>query len=69
MKNKKLYRNTNDKMIAGVCAGIADYFGIDKTIVRLITVLIWIFSFFFTMILVYLICCIIIPPDNNIIDG
>lgn len=69
MKNKKLYRNTNDKMIAGVCAGIADYFGIDKTIVRLITVLIWIFSFFFTMILVYLICCIVIPPDNNIIDG
>ncbi len=69
MKNKKLYRNTNDKMIAGVCAGIADYFGIDKTIVRLITVLIWIFSFFFTMILVYFICCIVIPPDNNIIDG
>lgn len=69
MKNKKLYRNTNDKMIAGVCAGIADYFGIDKTIVRLIAVLIWIFSFFFTMILVYFICWIIIPPDNNIIDG
>ena len=69
MKNKKLYRNTNDKMIAGVCAGTADYFGIDKTIVRLITVLIWIFSFFFTMILVYFICCIVIPPDNNIIDG
>lgn len=32
---KKLYRSRNDKMVAGVCAGLADYFGIDASLVRL----------------------------------
>ena len=36
---KKLYRSVDDRMIAGVCAGIADYFDIDPTLVRLIFVL------------------------------
>ena len=33
---KKLYRSNSDRMIAGVCAGLADYINIDPTIVRLI---------------------------------
>jgi len=37
-QGKKLYRSTTDTMLAGVCAGLADYFGIDATIVRLIFV-------------------------------
>ena len=36
---KKLYRSRNNRMIAGVCAGLADYFGIDPTIVRIIFVI------------------------------
>lgn len=32
---KKLYRSRNDRMIAGVCGGLAKYFGIDSTIVRI----------------------------------
>ena len=36
---KRLYRSTKDRMIAGVCGGIADYFDIDPTIVRLIAVI------------------------------
>ena len=32
---KRLYRNTSDKMLCGVCSGIANYFNIDPTIVRL----------------------------------
>lgn len=32
---KKLYRNTSNKMLAGVCSGIGDYFSIDPTLVRL----------------------------------
>ena len=36
---KKLYRNRMDVMIAGVCSGLANYFGIDPTIVRLIFVI------------------------------
>lgn len=35
---KRLYRSTTDKMIAGVCGGIAEYFNIDPTIVRVIAV-------------------------------
>jgi phage shock protein C len=35
---KKLYRSVKDTKIAGVCAGIADYFDIDPTIVRLLAV-------------------------------
>jgi len=36
---KHLYRSRTDRMIAGVCGGIAEYFAIDPTIVRLIAVL------------------------------
>jgi len=36
---KKLYRSTKDRKIAGVCAGLAEYFNIDPTIVRVIFVL------------------------------
>lgn len=35
---KKLYRSTDQRVIAGVCGGLAEYFGIDVTIVRLIAV-------------------------------
>ena len=40
MKNKKLYRSTNNKMLSGVCAGFADFIGIDPTIVRVIYALV-----------------------------
>jgi len=36
---KKLYRSSTDKKIAGVCAGIAEYFNIDATIIRIIFVI------------------------------
>ncbi|MCQ97404.1 PspC domain-containing protein, partial [Listeria monocytogenes] len=35
---KKLYKSSSQKMIAGVCGGIAEYFGIEVTIVRLVWV-------------------------------
>lgn len=35
---KKLYRSLADRKIAGVCAGIADYFEIDPTVVRLLAI-------------------------------
>lgn len=42
--NKKLYRVEDGKMIAGVCAGLAEYFDIDVTIVRLGWVLLTVFA-------------------------
>ena len=58
---KKLYRSNNDKMLCGVCAGIAEYFGVDPTLVRLLFVL-------FTVlggagVLLYIIAAIVIPKE------
>ena len=63
---KKLYRNTQNKLLAGVCSGIADYIHIDPTIVRLIWALIGLTG---AGIAAYLICAIIIPEKpSDIID-
>lgn len=68
MKNKKLYRNTNNKMLCGVCAGIADFFGIDPTIVRVIYAVLSLFMAGFPGIILYIVLAIIIPEDNGMID-
>ncbi len=57
--NKKLYRVEDGKMIAGVCAGLAEYFAIDVTIVRLGWVLLTILCG--SGILAYIIALIIMP--------
>ena len=36
---KKLYKSSTDKKILGVCGGIAEYFGVDSTIIRIVAVL------------------------------
>ncbi|POR01780.1 hypothetical protein AU468_07435 [Alkalispirochaeta sphaeroplastigenens] len=38
-EGKKLYRSRRDRKLLGVCGGIAEYFGVDSTLVRLITIL------------------------------
>ena len=57
---RRLVRSRN-KMIAGVCAGIAEYFGWDVTLFRVAFVLISILSVAFPGILVYLVCWIVMP--------
>lgn len=57
---KKLFRSSN-KMLAGVCAGIAEYFDLDPTLVRIGYVLVSIFSAAFPGILMYIILMLIIP--------
>lgn len=67
MKKKKLMRS-NNRMIAGVCSGIADYLGWDITLVRIIYVLLTFFTAFSGLI-VYLILWLVMPEakrmDNN----
>ena len=53
---------SNEKVLAGVCAGIADYFDLDPTLVRIAYILVSIFSAAFPGILVYLILWFVIPP-------
>lgn len=60
---KKLYRSLTDKKLAGVCGGLAEYFGIDSTIVRLILVLAVLFAG--VGILAYIIAAIVMPVKPN----
>lgn len=55
---KKLYRSRENRMLCGVCGGIAEYFNIDPTLIRLGFVL---FGFTGTAILAYFIAAVIIP--------
>ncbi len=57
---KRLYRNSDDKVLAGVLSGISYYFGTNPVWLRLLTVLLACFSFG-TILLVYLILALVIP--------
>jgi len=63
-KGKKLLRSRKNKVIAGVCSGIGNYFGIDPVVIRLLWVVLTIFSGFFMGILAYIIAWIIIPEGK-----
>lgn len=62
--NKRLTRSASDKMIAGVCGGIAHYFGWDPTIARLVYLLLT-FGTAFSGVIVYIILMIFMPLDNK----
>ena len=57
---KKLYKSDLDRKIFGVCGGIADYFGIDSTIVRLVLVFITLWGIL-PGILLYIIAALVMP--------
>jgi len=59
--NTKRLAKSQDKVIAGVCAGIADYFGWDPALVRILYLVISIFSAGFPGVLVYIILWIVLP--------
>lgn len=59
---KKLYRSATDKQISGLCGGIARWFGIDSTVVRLIAVVAALCSFG-TVVALYLIASLIVPKE------
>ena len=62
--NKKLYRVEHGKMIAGVCGGIAQYFNLDPTIIRLAWALFCLFAG--SGVLAYIIAAIIIPTESQV---
>ncbi|MBR4923658.1 MAG: PspC domain-containing protein [Bacteroidaceae bacterium] len=62
MADKKLVRSAN-KMVAGVCGGLAEYFGMDATIVRIIYLLATIFTAF-AGVLIYIILMIVMPAQK-----
>jgi phage shock protein C len=64
MEPKRLYRITDKKMIAGVCAGLAEYFNIDPVIVRLIFVVL-LLPGGLPGFLPYIILWIVVPPKEG----
>lgn len=63
MSEKKLHKSSKNKMVCGVCGGLAEYFKLDPTIVRLIFVLVTLFKG--AGLLLYVIAAIVMPFDYN----
>lgn len=63
MDNKRLYRSKRDSMLGGVAGGLAEYFNIDPTIVRLLFVLLTFVTVGFPAILLYIILWAVIPQN------
>lgn len=58
---KRLYRSRKDKMLAGICGGLAEYFAVDPSLVRIACLLLCLYAG--TGLLVYILAAIIIPED------
>lgn len=62
---KKLYRSSKQRMIAGICGGLAEYFDIDVNIMRLLFVAISLLSVLFPMAIFYIVAWIIVPEKEK----
>lgn len=62
---RRLTRSNRHKMIAGVCGGIAEYFDLDPTVVRVAYVLISIVSVAFPGILAYIVLMFVMPRPQD----
>ncbi len=58
---RRLYRSSENRLLGGVCGGVADYFNVDPTLIRLAWILF--IGLAGTGLLAYLLCCFIIPND------
>lgn len=63
MSEKKLRRTPDDKMIGGVCGGLAKYFGLDSTLVRIAYTLLSICTAF-SGVLVYIVLLLLMPEED-----
>lgn len=62
---KKLFRSSN-RILAGVCGGIAEYFGVDPTVIRVLYLVLSLFSAGFPGLILYLILMIMMPNYDQI---
>lgn len=60
---KRLYRSERNKMLCGVCAGIAEYINLDPTVIRLLFV---IFGFAGMGIVAYIVAAVIMPSEFDV---
>jgi len=65
---KKLFRSTTDKMIGGVCGGLAQYLEIDSTVVRILCAIIILFTWGVGLA-AYIVAWILVPEDAGYAEG
>jgi len=63
---RRLYRSSTNRVFSGVCAGVAEYFGGDPTMVRLATAVIWLFTGIVPMTILYIVAAIIVPERGAV---
>lgn len=62
-ETKKLYRSRDERMVAGVCGGVGEYFNADPTVIRIIFVILAILGFGVGGLVLYLAMWLIIPEE------
>lgn len=62
MEGKKLFRSISDRKLCGVCGGLADYFGVDATLIRLAWAILTVVSMGLGLV-TYIIAALIIPEE------
>lgn len=60
---KKLARSQTDRMISGVCGGLAEHINMDPTVVRLLTVLVGLFTGIVPVLVTYIVMAIVLPEE------
>ena len=64
--DKKMCLSSTNKVLAGVCGGIAEYFNVDPTLVRIIWVLLLLTTRFLPMVILYIVCWSIMPLESKL---
>lgn len=65
MAEKRLMRSKTNRMVAGVCGGIGEYFGIDANIIRVVWIVITALSGFLPGILAYVLVWLVVPEGGQ----
>ncbi len=63
MEPKRLFRSRSNRVVTGVCGGIAQYFNVDPTVVRLIAIVGTFFTAGIGGVIAYIICTAVIPEE------
>ena len=63
---KRLYRSEKDRMVAGVCGGMAEYFEVDSTVVRAGWVIVTLLTAIIPMLIAYLLLILIMPTRSKV---
>lgn len=70
---RRLYRSIEDRKIAGVCGGIGEMLNVDPTLIRLITVILAVWTLIFPTVIVYFAACLFmpnaVPRNTHVKDG